>query len=85
MLGHDEMVRRLGLALAALLLLTGPAAAERRVALVVGNQSGAAATVPVIDGCRDNPLQTSDKRWLRTARGLVQTQPRGIFSLCSSW
>jgi general L-amino acid transport system substrate-binding protein len=42
-------------------------------------------SVLVLDACRNNPLQGSDRRSLGSARGLSQSQPaRGVFSIYSA-
>jgi uncharacterized caspase-like protein len=47
--------------------------------------SGAAVTVLVLDACRDNPLQSSDRRSIGSTRGLGQGNPaRGVFSIYSA-
>ncbi len=47
--------------------------------------SGARVSIVVLDACRDNPLQGSDRRSVGIARGLAQGQPaRGVFSIYSA-
>lgn len=47
--------------------------------------AGARVAILVLDACRDNPLQGSDKRSLGATRGLAQSQPaRGVFSIYSA-
>jgi len=49
------------------------------------SSSGARVAILVLDACRDNPLQGSDKRSLGATRGLAQSQPaRGVFSIYSA-
>ena len=49
------------------------------------SSSGARVTVVVLDACRNNPLQGSDRRSVGNSRGLAQTQPaRGVFSIYSA-
>ncbi|CAL8981442.1 Serine/threonine-protein kinase pkn1 [Rhodoplanes serenus] len=44
--------------------------------------AGARVAVLVLDACRDNPLQGSDRRALGSARGLAQsTPPHGLFAI----
>jgi hypothetical protein len=47
--------------------------------------AGAQVTIVVLDACRDNPLQTPDRRSVGEARGLTQNRPvRGVFSIYSA-
>ncbi|WP_051091232.1 caspase family protein [Methylopila sp. M107] len=47
--------------------------------------SGATVVVLVLDACRNNPLQSSDKRSVGTSRGLsIQPPPRGVITIYSA-
>ena len=47
--------------------------------------TGAQVAIVVLDACRNNPLQTADRRSLGGTRGLVSSQPpRGVFSIYSA-
>jgi uncharacterized caspase-like protein len=47
--------------------------------------AGARVAVVVLDACRDNPLQASDRRSVGGTRGLAQSQPaRGVFAIYSA-
>lgn len=49
------------------------------------SKSGARVSVVVLDACRDNPLQTGDRRSVGGTRGLqVLSQPRGVFAIYSA-
>lgn len=47
--------------------------------------AGARVAIVVLDACRDNPLQTADRRSVGITRGLAEkVPPRGIFSIYSA-
>ena len=46
--------------------------------------SGARVAVLVLDACRDNPLQSADRRSLGASRGLQAQPTRGVFSIYSA-
>ncbi len=47
--------------------------------------SGATVVVLVLDACRNNPLQSSDKRSIGASRGLsIQPPPRGVITIYSA-
>ncbi|MDR4306627.1 caspase family protein [Chelatococcus sambhunathii] len=47
--------------------------------------SGATVVVLVLDACRNNPLQSSDKRSIGASRGLsIQPPPRGVITMYSA-
>jgi uncharacterized caspase-like protein len=47
--------------------------------------AGARVAIVVLDACRDNPLQTADRRSVGSSRGLARVEPvKGVFSIYSA-